>query len=114
MSPQDDRWTKAKAAQTALEIVNGGACNLTAIARALHEIGRAYIQDGGDAANQSAPMRLALTQVNYLAFGPRANDILEPMEMIKLIEECEAIVSMADMIKNAELAEEPEAMEDQS
>lgn len=61
-----ETWTKDRAARTALDVQN--ACNATAVAVALHEIGRAYLHtDGTDAANASPPFRLCLMKLMDLA-----------------------------------------------
>lgn len=66
--PEDNnRWSKQKAAQTALDLQD--ACNLGGVTRALHEIFRAYLLDGTKAANESPPMKLAMHQAAWLATG---------------------------------------------
>lgn len=62
-----DRWSRAKAAQTAIDVQN--ACNLGGVTNAAHEIFRAFLDGGGDAANQSAPMRLIVHQIAFLSTG---------------------------------------------
>lgn len=64
---ESGRWTKQKAAQVAIEMQD--ACNMGGVTRALHEIFRAYLLDGTRAANESAPMRLALHQAAWLVTG---------------------------------------------
>ncbi len=92
-----ERYTEEqiKAAKDALVIVDPGACNLTGVALALHEAGKAWLHSHGtDAANASAPVRLILDQLLNLAFKGRVS--IGSDEFHKAYEECKAIVASAE------------------
>lgn len=64
----NEPWTIQKAAKEALQVQD--ACNGTAVARALHEIGRAFLNTDGygtDGAQRSAPFRLTLMHMCFLS-----------------------------------------------
>lgn len=80
-------WTKQKAARTALDAQD--ACNGTALAAALHEIGRAYLHSAGtDAANTSGPFRLMVYKIADLA-----GLALPFIDYERAAEECEAVAA---------------------
>ena len=63
----NEPWTIQKAAQSALDAQS--ACNATAVAKALHEIGRAHLHAGygTNGAQRSAPFKLMMFQMCSLA-----------------------------------------------
>lgn len=92
----NEKWTKAKAAQAAIDMQSSS--NLMAILREMQEIGRAYMDEGTDAANQSPPMRLAMVQACHLAKIPidwYITDGPKSIDILPLIEECERIAKGA-------------------
>ena len=93
-----ERYTEEqiKAAKDALVIVDPGACNLTGVALALHEAGRAWLHARRDthAANTCAPVRLIMTQLIHLAFGPVVDLPLDVFSAA--LEECKRIVSAGE------------------
>ena len=92
-----ERYTEEqiKAAKDALVIVDPGACNLTGVALALHEAGKAWLHSHGtDAANTSAPVRLIMTQLIQLAFGSLVDVPLDVFSTA--FDECKMIVSAGE------------------
>ena len=97
-----DRYTEKqiKAAKDALVVVDPGACNLTGVALALHEAGKAWLRAGNDtdAANICAPVRLILTQLIHLAFGSRVDVPLEVFS--EAFDECRRIMDQGTALKS--------------
>ena len=93
-----ERYTheQIKAAKDALVIVDPGACNLTGVALALHEAGKAWLHARRDThdANTSAPVRLILDQLLNLAFKGRVS--IDSDEFHEAYEECKAIVASVE------------------
>jgi hypothetical protein len=85
-----DVWTIQRAAEEALRIYTGGPVNLTAVLYSMHQIGRAYLRygQGTDAANTSAPMKLAMVQATWMATGQH---LLTTVEVDALMTECERL-----------------------
>lgn len=82
-------WTKKHAAEQAMFIAEG-ACNLTGVCLAMHEIGLTYLDEGTDAANRSAPMQIAMDQAAYLCSG---HALLTPREHMAAYQECERLAN---------------------
>ena len=95
-----ERYTEEqiKAARDALVIVDPGACNLTGVALALHEAGKAWLHARRDThdANTCAPVRLIMTQLIHLAFGPVVDVPLDVFSAA--FDECKRIVSTSEQL----------------
>jgi hypothetical protein len=84
-------WTQEKAAKEALQLQN--ACNGTAVARTLHEIGRAFLHIDGygtTKAVQTAPYKLTLMHLCFLS-GITISDPAN--NYYQILEECERIAN---------------------
>lgn len=91
----DERWTKKRAAEQALQLsgfAKGSegmaASNMGGITRTMHEIVRAFNEGSTKAGNESAPLKLALSHAVWLSSGKY---LFDTVEIDRLVTECETI-----------------------